>query len=271
MPTEEMSTVYPFEETTSMGGSNTNDTTFSEPSFEAPQMCPVTQRVIVISPFPSEMHELVRDLSGACYDVLVFHHWEQGIRNALAADLLIFDLTFCREGEEAKTVKSLLEQDIGDTPSLLLVKENMLLRLSERMTDRELLVWPARPQEIMYHTRRIIRNSAKQSPASRLLNGSSLVIYKDIWLDQAKMAVYRSGAEIELTKLEYDLLLELLSKEGNVLSRDQLLNEVWGTSYMGGSNVVDAHVKSLRKKLGDSAVNSTYITTVRGVGYRLAD
>ncbi|ECH9276566.1 transcriptional regulator, partial [Salmonella enterica subsp. enterica] len=54
--------------------------------------CPVTQRVILVSPFPSDVHELVRDLSENCFDVLVFHHWEQGIRNALAADLLIFDL-----------------------------------------------------------------------------------------------------------------------------------------------------------------------------------
>jgi two-component system, OmpR family, alkaline phosphatase synthesis response regulator PhoP len=56
-----------------------------------------------------------------------------------------------------------------------------------------------------------------------------------------------------------------------VLSREELLSEVWGTSFLGGSNVVDVHIKSLRKKLGDNATNPTYITTVRGVGYRLAD
>ncbi|MNJ82269.1 Alkaline phosphatase synthesis transcriptional regulatory protein PhoP [compost metagenome] len=65
--------------------------------------------------------------------------------------------------------------------------------------------------------------------------------------------------------------MKLLDHEGSVLSREELLADVWETSFTGGSNVVDVHIKSLRKKLGDRAVNPTYIATVRGVGYRLAD
>ena len=85
------------------------------------------------------------------------------------------------------------------------------------------------------------------------------------------MSLYQNGSKIELTKTEYELLVKLLEREGAVLSREDLLAEVWGTSFLGGSNIVDVHIKSLRKKLGDRAVNSKYIATVRGVGYRLAD
>nr|WP_245339339.1 winged helix-turn-helix domain-containing protein [Paenibacillus shirakamiensis] len=85
------------------------------------------------------------------------------------------------------------------------------------------------------------------------------------------MSVYRSGAKIELTKTEYDLLVKLLLSEGAVQTREDLLSDIWETSFLGGSNVVDVHIKSLRKKLGDRASEPSYITTVRGVGYRMAD
>ncbi|MNO36473.1 Transcriptional activator protein CzcR [compost metagenome] len=246
---------------------------FTEPDMgmENREMCPVTQRVILVSPYPSGIRELVGDLSDGCFDVLVFHHWEQGVRNAQAADLLIYDLTSYRSMEETTQIKSLLQEETGDTPTLLLVNEQMISRMDQSFMNQELLVWPARPGEVIYHAQRIIRNSGPRRLSSRLLTGTSPAIFKDLWIDRKKMTVYRDGVKIELTKTEYELLVKLLEHEGTVLSREELLAEVWGTSFLGGSNVVDVHIKSLRKKLGDRAVDSRYIATVRGVGYRLAD
>lgn len=147
----------------------------------------------------------------------------------------------------------------------------MLGYLDPALRNQELLVWPARPVEIVYHAQRIIRNSGPRPLSSRLLTGTSPAIFKDLWIDRKKMTVYRGGIKIELTKTEFELLIKLLEHEGTVLSREELLSEVWGTTFLGGSNVVDVHIKSLRKKLGDNASRPTYITTVRGVGYRLAD
>lgn len=236
---------------------------------EVGHVCPTTQRVILVSPHPSGIHELVRDLSDGCFDVLVFHHWEQGIRNAQAADLLIYDLTSYRNPEHAAQISRV--QEIGDTPSLFLVNELMISGMDQSFMNQELMVWPARPGEVIYHAQRIIRNGGKRALSSRLLTGTSPAIYKDLWIDRKKMTVYRDGTAIDLTKTEYELLLKLLEQEGTVLSREELLSEVWGTSFLGGSNVVDVHIKTLRKKLGDKAVHSKYIATVRGVGYRLAD
>ena len=236
-----------------------------------PEDCPVTQRVIVVSPSPGGIHELVRDLSVGCFDVLVFHHREAGIRNALSADLLVFDLT--RYGEQhGALIKSLLNLETGGVPILYLIKEGKLSSLTPELARQELLVWPARPQELIYHVQRIIRSSVgRRTVASRLLVGTSPAIFKDLWIDRNKMAVYRHGVQIDLTKTEYDLLVQLLEGEGTALTRESLLSSVWGTSFLGGSNVVDVHVKSLRKKLGDSAASPQYISTIRGVGYRLAD
>lgn len=233
--------------------------------------CPVTQRVILVSPYPSGVHEVVRDLSEGCFDVLVFHRREEGIRNALSADLLIFDLTRYKESDFSP-LKMLTQQDTGGVPVLFLIREEMLPRLDGDLKKQELLVWPARPQELVYHAQRIIRSSEGKRPvASRLLAGTSPAIFKDLWIDRKKLAVYRKGEQIDLTKTEYDLFVQLLEKEGSVLSREDLLEAVWGTTFLGGSNVVDVHIKSLRKKLGDRAVSPDYIATVRGVGYRLAD
>lgn len=236
-----------------------------------PVACPTTQRVILVSPFPSEIYELVRDLSVGCFDVLVFHHWEQGIRNASAADLVIFDLTAYRGQDETAMITTRMLQDLESVPSLLLVSEAMLQQMDQSLMNLELLVWPASANETLYHVQRIIRTSNHRPAASRALPTDNTIIYKDLWIDRKKMQVYRNGTAIELTKTEYELLVKLLDQEGSVLSREELLADVWETTFTGGSNVVDVHIKSLRKKLGDRAASPTYIATVRGVGYRLAD
>lgn len=115
---------------------------------------------------------LVRDLSEGCFDVLVFHHWEQGIRNAMTADLLIFDLTSYKEGEESAAIRSIVQQETGDIPSLLLIKESMLPRLDQGLMNQELLVLPARPMEIVYRAQRIIQSSGARRAATRLLPGA---------------------------------------------------------------------------------------------------
>lgn len=260
-----------------MSREEVNQATMTENNFTSMEdifgknACPITQRVILVSPAPSSIHELVRDLSEGCFDVMVFHHMEQAMRNALAADLLIFDLTDYDEADDASVIRSFLMQDFGDTPSLILIKESMLALGDSGLMNRELLVWPSRPGEVVYHAQRIIRSGNGRSPSSLLLAGTSPAIFKDLWIDRKKMAIYRSGVNIELTKTEYELLITLIEHEGSVLSREELLAKVWGTSFLGGSNTIDAHIKSLRKKLGDRAADPMYIATVRGVGYRLAD
>ena len=79
----------------------------------------------------------------------------------------------------------------------------------------------------------------------------------------------RNGTEIHLTKTEFRLLCELGQNPGKVFSREQLLHEVWGYDYFGGTRTVDVHVRRLRAKLGTDYENA--IATVRNVGYRFID
>ncbi|WP_052703022.1 molybdopterin-guanine dinucleotide biosynthesis protein B [Paenibacillus beijingensis] len=102
-------------------------------------------------------------------------------------------------------------------------------------------------------------------------NNEGVRWYKDLTLDTKRMTVFRGSLPINLTKTEYELLLHFIQSDGAVLTRENMMEDIWGSPFFGNSNVVDVHVKGVRRKLGDSAASPVYIKTVRGVGYRLAD
>lgn len=99
-----------------------------------------------------------------------------------------------------------------------------------------------------------------------LENKTSEIKVKDITMDDKTHQVWRYNKEIELTKKEYDLLKMLLINKNIVLTRDQLIESVWGYEYSGDTNVVDVFIRYLRSKIDDK-FEEKIITTVRGVGY----
>jgi two-component system alkaline phosphatase synthesis response regulator PhoP len=88
--------------------------------------------------------------------------------------------------------------------------------------------------------------------------------FEDLVIDLGSRKVWVDGKEVELTTMEFDLLAALADYPGLVLSREQLLENVWGHDYYGELRVVDVHIGHIRQKLGDDR----FISTVRGVGYR---
>ena len=87
-------------------------------------------------------------------------------------------------------------------------------------------------------------------------------------IDQQARRAFVGDEEMQLTAKELDLLRVLLREQGKVVSREQLMREVWETQWFGSTKTLDMHVSVLRKKLGDDAARPRYITTVRGVGFR---
>ena len=81
--------------------------------------------------------------------------------------------------------------------------------------------------------------------------------------------VQRNGEPVHLTKTEFRLLCELAANAGRVLSREQLLDRVWGYGYFGDGRLVDVHVRRLRAKIEPDAADPRYVVTVRGLGYKL--
>lgn len=94
----------------------------------------------------------------------------------------------------------------------------------------------------------------------------SVLSYKNLEIDVVRHVCLVNGVQIELTYKEYELLKLFMSNISIVMSRDSIMNSVWGFDYVGESRTIDMHIKTLRKKLGDAGV---YIITVRNVGYKL--
>ncbi len=93
--------------------------------------------------------------------------------------------------------------------------------------------------------------------------------FRDIELRREQGIVLKDDVELNLTKTEFRLMCEFADHAGAVLSRDQLLERVWGYEYLGDSRLVDAHVRRLRVKVEDHPDDPKLIVTVRGIGYRL--
>lgn len=104
--------------------------------------------------------------------------------------------------------------------------------------------------------------------AGQAADEKTIFEYNGLRLDDTVHAVTLNGQEIELTLKEYQMLRLLMKNANKVLSRSEILRNVWGADYCGETRTLDMHIGTLRHKLGDSADKSRYIKTVRGVGYR---
>ena len=94
---------------------------------------------------------------------------------------------------------------------------------------------------------------------------------QDVRLDPESRTVWRGGTEIALSRKEFDLVLALISRAGEIVSRDQLMREVWHTTFWTSSKTIDVHLGWVRRKLGDDSRRPTLITTIRAYSGILKD
>lgn len=112
-----------------------------------------------------------------------------------------------------------------------------------------------------------VRAALRRAPPGDNTTGSELTC-RNLVVDEEAFRAFRNGREIDLTTIEFRLLSQLVRNCGKVLTREVLLDRVWGYDYLGDSRLVDMAVKRLRAKLGHAPAPPDYISTVRGVGYR---
>jgi DNA-binding response OmpR family regulator len=123
---------------------------------------------------------------------------------------------------------------------------------------------PFEIEELLARVRVAIRRRDSYTAAA----ASHIYQVGDLCLDIEKRTVTRQGETFDLTQREFNLLSALMKSEGKVMTRDELLSEVWGFDYMGQTNIVDVYIRYLRNKI-DKNPQSSLIHTVRGVGYVL--
>jgi DNA-binding response OmpR family regulator len=152
----------------------------------------------------------------------------------------------------------------SDTPILMLTARDddvdKIIGLEVGADDY--LTKPFNPGELVARVKSILRRA---SPERRELENAVLT-WGELRIDSGRREVTVAGEEIQLAPKEFDLLWELLDHRGLVLTRDQLLERVWGYTFAGDTRTVDVHVRQLRRKLGESCP----VVTVWGVGYKVS-
>lgn len=123
---------------------------------------------------------------------------------------------------------------------------------------------PFSVKELIARIKAVLRRSSEVNKKQE-----SIIKIRDIVIDTEKHEVTKNGKTLELTLKEFEVLKILALNKGKVLSRDFLLDEVWGYDYYGETRTVDVHIRHLRRKIEDDDKDPKYIETIRGVGYRM--
>ncbi|MXW59491.1 MAG: response regulator transcription factor [Acidimicrobiia bacterium] len=127
---------------------------------------------------------------------------------------------------------------------------------------------PYRLRELISRMRSLLRRS-RWTAESETLRGDVIEV-GDVTVDPERHEVFVRGEPIELPLKEFDLLELLLTNAGRVLTRDALIDQIWGSDYVGDTKTLDVHIKRLRSKIEDDPSNPCRIVTIRGLGYKYA-
>lgn len=179
-------------------------------------------------------------------------------------DLILLDATAAIVA--ARTAARTIETMGLPTPVLAIFTEGGLVTLDQAWPIQDFLLTGSAPAELSARLHRARTTAAATSPEHADADGPLRI--GDVVVDEAAWTARAGGEYLDLTFKEFELLRFLVANPGRVLSREQLLHEVWGNDYYGGTRTVDVHIRRLRAKLGSE--RESLIGTIRNVGYRLA-
>jgi len=176
--------------------------------------------------------------------------------NAPAADLIFLDAR--RDLAGAKALAKILHTTGLSAPLILIVTEGGLAAINSEWKAADIILESAGPAEIDARIRLALTRNV-ETERSEKIHASGVII------DEASYSAKVGGRTLDLTYKEFELLRFLAQHPGRVFTREQLLSEVWGYDYFGGTRTVDVHIRRLRAKLEEL---DSLIGTVRNVGYR---
>jgi DNA-binding response OmpR family regulator len=218
-------------------------------------------RILVIEDDAAISRVLQLELEHEGYTVEVARDGLSGLERALKEpDLIVLDLMLPRmDGlEVCKRVRAK-----SRVPIIMLTAKD---RIPDRVAGLDIgaddyLTKPFATEELLARVRARLR---EKEPAK------SVLAFRDLIMDRDRHEVTRAGKPVALTAKEYALLEYLLLHRNKVHSRDELFNGVWGSDFLGDSNLIDVYIRYLRGKI-DEGFDDKLITTVRGVGYTIKD
>ncbi|MBS4177842.1 response regulator transcription factor [Lederbergia citrea] len=197
------------------------------------------------------------------YDVMVAYDGRTGLDLAINENIDVILLDLMLPGLNGMEVCRRLKS-IKDTPIIMLTARDSVMDrvLGLDSGADDYLPKPFAIEELLARIRVVIRREEK------ILEGTPLALtFKDLELDVESRMLKKGNELIELTKKEYDLLLMLMKNINRVLTREMLLEHIWGYDSIVETNVVDVYVRHLRNKIDSQGNKESYIQTIRGTGY----
>ena len=222
-------------------------------------------KILVIDDEPSIINLVSAYLKPEGYEVFTAADGNAGLKAArtFKPDLIILDLML--PGIDGIELLSRLRRE-SDVYVIMLTarteETDKIIGLSVGADDY--VTKPFSPRELVARVKAALRRLQAGSGAGA---ERSVLSFKHVRMDVGAHTVHVDDELIDLTTIEFDLLHALAENHGRVLSREQLLEKIWGGEYFGEMRVVDVHLGHVRQKLG----KDEFITTVRGVGYRFDD
>ena len=225
-------------------------------------------KTIFIVEDDENIREMVKiALTSFSYEVKSFDNAEDALAALPQAmpDMIIFDIMLPGQSGLEATKELRGDPRTSDLPIIMLTAKDAEL---DKVTGLDCgaddyIAKPFGVMELGARIRSVFRRTEKGGEAQpEHMNISGLSINSNT------REVTRDGKPVGLTFKEFELLYMLIKERGRIVTREELLNAVWGFDFLGESRTLDIHVRTLRRKLGDDAENPKYIKTVRNVGYR---
>ncbi len=218
-------------------------------------------KIIIVEDDPDICEILQYNLEQEDYEIVVFHDGRQALEGILKhpPELVLLDLML--PGMNGLEIVHHIRKDekIHNIPIIMITarsEEMDVLHGLEKGAD-DYITKPFRPREVTARVKALLRRHFRDE--------DDIFEYRELTVNFSRHQVFAGDQSLDLTPKEFLLLKSLINAKGRVLSRDQLLDRVWGSDYYGESRTVDVHIRRLRKKLGETA---SFIETVKGFGYR---
>ena len=227
----------------------------------------MTHRILVVDDESAVTDLLAYNLRKALYDVSIAADGREALRLAgeFQPDLILLDLMI-PEVDGLDVCRAL--RKTSDVPIIMITARG---EETDRVVGLELgaddyVTKPFSVRELMARIKAVLRrvHNKPEDESPSLLRGPGGLL-----LDMERRAIRVNEMDIELTRLEFDLLHRLLANHGRVLTRERLLEQAWGYDYVGDTRAVDSAIKRLRAKLRAASPDADCIESVRGLGYRI--
>lgn len=223
----------------------------------------MAQRILVVEDEPAIAESVAYALRRDGFDAVTAGDCEAAGQAVDGAQLILLDLML-PDGSGFDLIHRWRHAGI-ETPIIVLSSrddESDRIAALESGAD-DYVTKPFSPREVVARVRAVLRRSQQASEAA-------LAVEPLLRVDEGTRRAFLAGLELELTRVEFDLLKSMLIEPGRVYTRARLIDSVWGDGFAISDRTVDSHIKSLRRKVAEAGGDPGLIETVRGVGYRIA-